>query len=82
MFVKQGWKKCKISLDYGQQFHQKCDSFTNYQNFWYEKDQNIHLTDKFPLKIAKMSLQKQNYNRCESGPIALRERWDGHSVPV
>ena len=26
-----------------------------------EKDQNIHLNDEFPLKIASISLQKQNF---------------------
>ena len=35
--------------------------FTNFQIFLEEKDQNIHLNDIFPLKIAKMSLQNHNF---------------------
>ena len=53
-------KKCKISLEYGQKLHQKCEFFTNFQNFFEEKDQNIHLNDEFPLKIADISLQNRN----------------------
>ena len=35
--------------------------FTNFQKFLEEKNQNIHLNDEFPLKIANISLQKQNF---------------------
>ena len=34
------------------------DCFINFQNFLLEKDQNIHLNDKFPFKIANIFLQK------------------------
>ena len=34
----QGWKKCETSLEYGQKLRQKCEFFTNFQNFLKEKD--------------------------------------------
>ena len=59
-YVNTAGKKCEISLEYGQTSHQKCDIFfTNFQTFLEEKYQNIHLNDKFALKIANISLQKQ-----------------------
>ena len=33
----------------------KYDILTNFQNFLLEEDQNIHLNDKFPLKITNIS---------------------------
>ena len=53
--------------------------FTHFQIFLPEKDTNIHLNDKFPLKIAKISLQKQNFpgirfpnsTICPCMPIAI-----------
>ena len=48
-------------MEYGQKLRQKCDIFTNFQRFLEEKDQIIHLNDKFPLKITNISLQKQNF---------------------
>ena len=35
--------------------------FRNFQQFSEEKNQNIHINDKFPLKIANTSLQKKNF---------------------
>ena len=42
-------------------FSQKSKFVTNFQKFLKEKDQNIHLNDKFALKITNISLQKQNF---------------------
>ena len=33
----QGWKKRKISLEYGQKLHYKCEFFTHFQNFFVKK---------------------------------------------
>ena len=52
-------KSCKISLEYGQKLHQKCDFFYKFSECLEEKDQNVHLSDKFPLKIANISLEKR-----------------------
>ena len=46
--IKPG-KKCAISLEYGQKLHQKCERPKYPSN------------DKFPFKIANISLQKQNF---------------------
>ena len=46
-------EKCKISLEY--------DQNCLFQNVLREKDRNIHLNNTFPLKIARISLQKQNF---------------------
>ena len=45
-------------LEYGQKLHQKFEFFTNFQKCLEEKDQNIHLNDKFPLKIANIPKAK------------------------
>ena len=55
----QGWKKGEISLEYGQKLRQKCEFFTIFQHFFEEKDQNVHLNDKFPLKISNFSLKSK-----------------------
>ena len=49
----QGWKKGKISLEYGHNLCQKCDFLQIFRIFCLKK------TDIFPLKIAKISLQTQ-----------------------
>ena len=49
----QGWKKCTFP---GNMVTNKFSDF-----FTRKTHQNIHLNDKFPLKIAKISLQKQNF---------------------
>ena len=40
---------------------QKSEFFTHFQKSLEEKDLNIHLNDKFPLKLANIPLQKQNF---------------------
>ena len=60
MTDSQCWKKCE-TVKNGQKLHQKCEFVTNFQKSLEEKDQNINLNDKFPLKIANLSLQKQNF---------------------
>ena len=54
-------EEMRTSLEYGQKLRQNCEFFTHFQKFLEEKDQNIHLNDKFPLKIANTSLQKLNF---------------------
>ena len=56
-----GWKKMQNVLGILSKIASKCNFFTNFQNFLEEIDQNIHLNDEFPLKIAKISLQKLNF---------------------
>ena len=42
-------------------FVKNVNFFTNFQTFLLENDRNIHLNDKFPLKIAKHFLLKQYF---------------------
>ena len=49
--------KSKNCLEYDHKFRQKCKKFTNFQKLLKEKDQNIHLSYKCPLKLQRFSLQ-------------------------
>ena len=51
---RRGLTKYTIFPEYGHKLCQKWDLL-------YEKDRNIHLNDQFPLKIAKIFMQKQNF---------------------
>ena len=48
--IDQGWNKMQNFPGIWSKMASKCKLFTNFQKFFEEKDQNIHLKDKFPLK--------------------------------
>ena len=60
-----GWQNMWTRLETNAKFPWKVvknvNYFTNFQIFLWQKDRNIHLRDKFPLKIAKIFLQKQDF---------------------
>ena len=64
-YKHQGWKKMQNFPGIWSKIVSKCNFFTNFQIFMKEKDRNIHLNDTFPLKIAKISLQKHIFPRNE-----------------
>ena len=53
----QNWDSMKPIWNIVKNCIQKCDFFTNFHNYLEEKD----LNDKFPFRIANISLQKQNF---------------------
>ena len=45
-------------MEYGHKLRQQCKYFTNFQTFLKEKDRNLHLNDKFSLKIAQFPVNE------------------------
>ena len=75
-------KKCETSLEYGQRLHQNGEFCTHFQEILEEKDPNIHLNDKFSLKIANISLQKQNFPEMRCPNLSMHDSLTFSGAPT
>ena len=61
MLILKAAKNAKIPKNMVKNCIKNVKIMTHFQKCLEEKDRNIHLNDKFPLKMAKIILQKQYF---------------------